>query len=325
MPPPDWLPPSPTYAPPALPKPAASKKLSAKEQAKADLAETRLVEAEEYASAKADYDAIRASIAPSLDRASIASAVPTTGEWALMALAQKRLWLFGHHDGELKWRAALSGGKARKVDCDAAHKTALEVARSLAVVLAPRGTGARDPDANDPKKGPADHEAMLRVRRGEGPPVADMTEDRVAWIRKNLKTYHADKKAWFNEWPGMSHSQTPPTRPSNPSTPPYLCADDDLYKYIKEVHAVVVKFTAAASSSKTRRGILVDTLTVFITNENNTTPQRSEQREVAHFAADYMIRFFLSSNGGLVNDTVSVMNRCWVCPGCLLTSPMSIS
>jgi hypothetical protein len=80
-------------------------------------------------------------------------------------LAQKRLWLFGHYDGDLKWRAALNGGKATKAHCDAAHKTALEVARSLAVVLAPRGTGARDPDANDPKKGPAEHAALLRARR----------------------------------------------------------------------------------------------------------------------------------------------------------------
>ena len=59
---------------------------------------------------------------------------------------------------------------------------------------------------------------------------------------------------------------------------------------------------------------MLDTLIVFITNENNTTPQRSEQREVAQFAADYMIRFFLASNSGLVGDSVSMMNRCWVWP-----------
>ena len=50
------------------------------------------------------------------------------------------------------------------------------------------------------------------------------------------------------------------------------------------------------------------------TNENNSTPQRSEQREVAQFAVDYMIRSFLASNSGLVGDSVSLMSRCWVWP-----------
>ena len=79
------------------------------------------------------------------------------------------------------------------------------------------------------------------------------------------------------------------------------------------VHDVVVKFVTAVSSGKTRRTLL-DTLTVFITNENSSTPQRSEQREVARFAVDYMIRSFLASNSGLVGDSVSVMTRCWVWP-----------
>ena len=209
--PPPSLPPAPAPAPAP-----ASKKLSSKEQAKADLARSRLVDADEYAKLKesydeadgrGEYDAMRASIAASPRYAPPDStAVPTTDEWAQFSLPQKRLWLFGHFDGELKWRAALNGGKATKAHCDAAHKTALEVARSLAVVLAPRGTGARDPDANDPKKGPADHAALLRVRRGEGQPLPDMAEDRVAWISRNFKTYYADKMAWFKECPGMSHS-----------------------------------------------------------------------------------------------------------------------
>ena len=323
---------------PALARSSAPKKLSVKDQARADIAAMKLVEAQEYARLKAgyddanrrgDYDAVRAEVAASpRGRLEVlphstppgTTAVPTTDEWALLSLAQKRLWLFGHYDGDLKWRAALNGGKATKAHCDAAHKTALDVARSLAVVLAPRGTGARDPDANDPKKGPAEHAALLRARRGDGQPVAaDMAEDRVAWISRHFKTYYADKKLWFKEWPGMLHS-TALLVPNHthaaiqPIHPPYLCADDDLYNYMKAVHDVVVKFVTAVSSSKTRRATLLDTLTVFITNENNSTPQRSEQREVAQFAVDYMIRSYLTSNSGLVGDSVSLMSRCWVWP-----------
>jgi hypothetical protein len=182
-----------------------------------------------------EYEAIKDSVeAP--DHASIErrphytppdrSGVPTVGEWALMCLAQKRNFLFEHYDGERKWAL---GGRATTATCDAAHLTALEIARAEAVVLAPAGSEARDPDANDRSKGPAEHEALLRTRRGDGPPPVDLAqEDRVSWMRRNLGMYYADKMAWFKGWPGMSHgttnhvpsiSQTPRTQASNPFTP----------------------------------------------------------------------------------------------------------
>ena len=83
--------------------------------------------------------------------------MPPVDAWALLSLASKRKWLFKHNDGERKWA---SGGKATTASCDAAHRTVLEVERSEAVVLAPRGSEAHDPDANDGSKGPAEHDAF---------------------------------------------------------------------------------------------------------------------------------------------------------------------
>ena len=57
------------------------------------------------------------------------------------------------------------------------------------------------------------------------------------------------------------------------------------------VHSVVVKFAADVANS--RRSALLETMTVFIKYENTSTPQRSESREVAQFAADKMIRLFI--------------------------------
>ena len=58
------------------------------------------------------------------------------------------------------------------------------------------------------------------------------------------------------------------------------------------LHSVVVKF-AAEVATNSRRGTLLETMTVFIKYENTSTPQRSESREVAQFAADKMIRLFI--------------------------------
>ena len=41
-----------------------------------------------------------------------------------------------------------------------------------------------------------------------------------------------------------------------PMHPPYLCADDDLYKYMTAVHDVVVKFVTAVSSGKTKNQVI---------------------------------------------------------------------
>jgi hypothetical protein len=91
------------------------------------------------------------------------------------------------------------------------------------------------------------------------------------------------------------------------------------------VNSEVIKFTAAVSAN-TRRTSLLDTLTVFITHENNSTPQRSEQREVAQFAADRMIRFFLAKTDNkllsdLTADPTGMMTRCWVWPRLQLDIP----
>ena len=86
--------------------------------------------------------------------------------------------------------------------------------------MAPGGQGLRDPDANDSSKGPAEHEALLRTRRGDGPPPVNLQqEDRVAWMRRNLTLYYADKMAWFKGWPGVSHGTTTHV-PSMCRTPP---------------------------------------------------------------------------------------------------------
>ena len=91
------------------------------------------------------------------------------------------------------------------------------------------------------------------------------------------------------------------------------------------VNSEVVKF-ATAVSVNTRRASLLDTLTVFITHENYSTPQRSEQREVAMFAADTMIRVFLANTdkkllSGPAADPSGVMTRCWVWPRLPLDIP----
>jgi hypothetical protein len=105
----------------------------------------------------------------------------------------------------------------------------------------------------------------------------------------------------------------------------FSCVDDDLFKYMMAVNSEVTKFVHAVSAN-TRRASLLDTLTVFITNENNTTPQRSEQREVAQCAADRMIRFFLAKTdkkilSDLTGDPSGLMTRCWTCPRLQLDIP----
>ena len=108
------------------------------------------------------------------------SGVPTTDEWALMCLAQKRKWLYGHYDGERKWQ---SGGKATTANCDAAHGIALEVARAEAVVTAPVGSEARDPDGNDVSTATTSLRSEVGVE-GDAPamPALEVAEKNVAWL-----------------------------------------------------------------------------------------------------------------------------------------------
>ena len=98
-----------------------------------------------------------------------------------MCLAQKRKWLYGHYDGERKWQ---SGGKATTANCDAAHGIALEVARAEeAVVTAPVGSEARDPDGNDVSTATRSLRSEVGVE-GDAPamPALEVAEKNVAWL-----------------------------------------------------------------------------------------------------------------------------------------------